>query len=554
MSKDFYSEFEGFIDTITEMRELDLDTIGEIIAPVCKALDIARVEVVFYNTPRDEAQGNGRHTVCYDSLQEAELAIKHRIVTEALSITDSEVYKAIDAEWTEQDRDHAEAFSKVMMLAASRSALLAVAKRRTFFDDDGYHNLNYFMKNMETLGQKNEMTDKVAVHFNLKHFSLINQQIGRKRGTAVMHGFIDSLADKLGDKGLVCRMGGDNFIVLADIDMTDIITEHLSGTAIKYNNYGDRVMVSATAGVLLLDDKFTYDTPSDVMDRVISASQSARSGGQEDIIFFSKEMEERKAKVMRLQQMFPEALKNGEFLIYYQPKVEVSTGRLVGAEALCRWAHDGSIIKPDDFIPTYEQSLDICKLDFYMLDHVCADIRKWLDEGREVVRVSVNLSRKHMMDIDLLDNLMKIIDKHNVPHKYIEIELTETTTDVEFRDLKRVVKGLQQAGVYTSVDDFGIGYSSLNLISEIPWNVIKIDKSLIPVKDDRSSKSVMFKYIISMAKELGLECIAEGVETDEQIELMKIGGCDIVQGFFFDKPLSQDEFISRLEKGGYQPQ
>ena len=552
MSKEFYDRFECFINTITEMREVDLDKISGIVTPVCEVLGIARIEASFYDTPRDEAMGKGQHYLCYDTGEEYELAIHHRIVTEALRISDSSVFKAKGREWSVNERNRAESFSKIMMLAASRSALLQVAKRRTFYDDDNYKNLNYYMKNLETLGQQGKVIGNTAVLFNLKHFSLINQQIGRERGTVVMHGFIDSLSDKLGDKGLVCRMGGDNFIVIADSSMTYTITEHLKGTAIRYNDLGDRVMVSATAGVVVIDGSFEYHSPSDVMDRVISASQSARTGGQEDIVFFSSEMEKRREKIMRLQRVFPEALGNGEFLIYYQPKVEVTTGRIVGAEALCRWKHDGEIIKPDDFIPTFEQSLDICKLDFYMLDHVCADIRKWLDEGKQVVRVSVNLSRKHMMDIDLLDDLISIIDKHNVPHEYIEIELTETTTDVEFRDLKRVVSGLQKQGIYTSVDDFGIGYSSLNLLSEIPWNVIKIDKSLIPIGDDRSKKSVMFKYIISMAKELGLECISEGVETQEQVDYMLKNGCEIVQGFYFDKPLPQDKFIQRLMRGVYK--
>ena len=189
-----------------------------------------------------------------------------------------------------------------------------------------------------------------------------------------------------------------------------------------------------------------------------------------------------------------------------------------------------------------------------MLDHVCRSIRRWLDEGRRVVRVSVNLSRKHMMDIDLLKHIIDIIDNNNVPHKYIEVELTETTTDVEFRDLKRVVSGLQRAGVSTSVDDFGMGYSSLNLIKEVPWNVLKIDRSFLPVEDDddSSTRSVMFKYVVAMAKELGLECIAEGVETKSQVDVLKDNNCELAQGFFFDKPLPEKEFERRLDVHRYQ--
>ena len=150
-----------------------------------------------------------------------------------------------------------------------------------------------------------------------------------------------------------------------------------------------------------------------------------------------------------------------------------------------------------------------------------------------------------MMDIDLLEHLMEIIDRNNVPHEYIEVELTETTTDVEFRDLKRVVGGLRDTGVCTSVDDFGIGYSSLNLIKELPWKVLKIDKSILPVNSE-DERSVMFKYVVAMAKEMGLECIAEGVETDEQVDILKKNGCDFAQGFRFARPMPMDEFEKKL--------
>ncbi|MBQ6034836.1 MAG: EAL domain-containing protein, partial [Ruminococcus sp.] len=220
---------------------------------------------------------------------------------------------------------------------------------------------------------------------------------------------------------------------------------------------------------------------------------------------------------------------------------------------LCRWIRDGRIVPPMEFIPVLEQNTDICQLDFYMLDSVCADIRRWLDEGGNVVRISVNLSRKHMMDVDLLEHIMNIVDKHNVPHEYIEIELTETTTDVEFRDLKRVVSGLQQQGIYTSVDDFGMGYSSLNLLREIPWNVLKVDRCFLPVDSDdsTSSRTVMFKYVVAMAKELGLECIAEGVETQNQVKILRDNNCLYAQGFLFDKPLPLADFEKRLKSGDY---
>ncbi len=163
----------------------------------------------------------------------------------------------------------------------------------------------------------------------------------------------------------------------------------------------------------------------------------------------------------------------------------------------------------------------------------------------------MNLSRRHLTDPDLFDHIVEIVDRNNVPHEYIEIELTETTTDVEFRDLKRVVNELERVGISTSVDDFGVGYSSMNLIKEIPWDIIKLDKSLVPVDEKRVRSSLMFKHIIAMAHDLGIGCVAEGVETPEQLQILHENGCKIAQGFYFDKPLPVTEFEDRLEKHVY---
>jgi EAL domain-containing protein (putative c-di-GMP-specific phosphodiesterase class I) len=256
---------------------------------------------------------------------------------------------------------------------------------------------------------------------------------------------------------------------------------------------------------------------------------------------------------MRVQLLFPDALRNEEFSVYYQPKVDIRTGEIIGAEALCRWFHEGEMISPDAFIPMLEETNDICKLDFYMLEHACRDIRRWMDEGRKVVRISVNLSRKHMINVNLLDNLLKIIDRHNVPHSCIEIELTETTTDVGFSDLKRVVTGLQSVGIFTSVDDFGVGYSSLNLIRELPWNVIKVDKSFLPQGDNEMDdvSKIMFKHVIQMTTEMGIECIVEGVETVKQRAILEENNCCYAQGFLYDRPLPKNEFEERLIQGPY---
>ena len=165
--------------------------------------------------------------------------------------------------------------------------------------------------------------------------------------------------------------------------------------------------------------------------------------------------------------------------------------------------------------------------------------------------MSVNLSRVHMGDPALLEHILGIIDGYRIPHQYIEIELTETTTEVDYFELKKLVSGLRDSGIFTSVDDFGVGYSSMNLLRELPWNVIKIDRSFMPVGDNSQEdekRKVMLKSVIGMTQALGLKCIAEGVETVDQIIFLKKYGCYYVQGYYFDKPLPVSEFETRLIK------
>ena len=544
------------MDEMTTVTSINEKQISNALNVPCKELGISKVSIVYYESLKHEARERGRSINCYDNGNSGEIVLEDRYVTDTMAVVICKMYRDKDSEpWDEENRDKAELLKKMLFIFLDRLRLRDIAERYTYYDDDGYYNLRFFIRYMNRVAMDNNLHGKAVIHFNLRHFAAINQQVGRATGTYIMRCFIEQLIDMLSGGGIICRVGGDNFIGMIAASDLDKALEHLSGARIAYNPESQiKIAVSASVGVLVIPDDFEYNDESDIMDKIISASQAARSSSKTNIVFFDDNMVASKEKIVRIQRLFPLALENEEFLVYYQPKVAIGGGSLAGAEALCRWEHNGEIIPPSDFIPMLEQGMEICKLDFYMLDHVCRDIRRWLDEGRDMVRISVNLSRKHMMDLDLLERIIEIIDRHNVPHKYLEIELTETTTDVEFRDLKRVVRGLQDAGIYTSVDDFGIGYSSLKLIKEIPWNVLKVDRSFLPedTDDSGSRRSVMFKYVVAMAQELGLECIAEGVETKSQVDILKENSCDMAQGFFFDRPLPVDEFEKRLDEHKYK--
>ena len=556
MNSKCYIALAKFMDEMTTVTSINEKQISNALNVPCKELGISKVSIVYYESLKHEARERGRSINCYDNGNSGEIVLEDRYVTDTMAVVICKMYRDKDSEpWDEENRDKAELLKKMLFIFLDRLRLKDLAEKYTYYDDDGYYNLRFFIRYMNRVAMDNNLHGKAVIHFNLRHFAAINQQVGRATGTYIMRCFIEQLIDMLSGGGIICRVGGDNFIGMIAASDLDKALEHLSGARIAYNPESQiKIAVSASVGVLVIPDDFEYNDESDIMDKIISASQAARSSSKTNIVFFDDNMVASKEKIVRIQRLFPLALENEEFLVYYQPKVAIGGGSLAGAEALCRWEHNGEIIPPSDFIPMLEQGMEICKLDFYMLDHVCRDIRRWLDEGRDMVRISVNLSRKHMMDLDLLERIIEIIDRHNVPHKYLEIELTETTTDVEFRDLKRVVRGLQDAGIYTSVDDFGIGYSSLKLIKEIPWNVLKVDRSFLPedTDDSGSRRSVMFKYVVAMAQELGLECIAEGVETKSQVDILKENSCDMAQGFFFDRPLPVDEFEKRLDEHKYK--
>ena len=549
----YYEVLEKLLQDITEMDEKEQFTyegICDALESMCSLMRVSKVAVYYYENSRKELAGQGEEVIYYDTGEAGVEVSNKRLVTGSMAVVVCRVSMPVSAKpWSDIEKERAEVIHKTLMVFASRNRLKKVADQLTFYDEDGYRNNRYFVRYVQELADKDDLNGKVVVQYNLRHFTLVNQRFGKNAGDMVMRRYTREFENVIGDSGVVCRLGGDNFVTVFPGELFDEILVILSGKELdKAGLSGESVLVSSTAGVYYLPDDFVYSDPGDILDRVFAARRAAKNSGFEKVVYYNEEMEDERAKVRMVQGLFREAIYKEEFKVYYQPKVSVGGRLLSGAEALCRWVHDGEIVPPDKFIPILEQGEEICMLDFYMLEHVCRDISRWIEEDRDAVRVSVNFSRRHIKDMELVAHIISIIDKYEVPHKYIEIELTETTTDVEFKDLRRVVCGLQEAGIRTSVDDFGTGYSSLNLIRDIPWDVLKVDKCFLPNERDAEvmKETVMFSYVVSMAKEMGLECVVEGVETEAQLKALKDNNCDQAQGFFFDKPMPVEDFEDRL--------
>lgn len=515
---------------------------------LARLLRIVKMQVTLYETLEHEKSNQGELVEFYQvgKADEDHVCVKREIVENGNVI----VYKAFqrmgDAAWTEMEQEKIDLLLYMLYVFNGRTRVMQMLSYLTFHDREfGTYNIVYFLKTVGIYIQSRCIGDFTVCYFNFRRLSLINQLIGRECGTVAMQEFIRGLEGLLAYDEFVSRIGGDNFLVLFHTEKLQQIKDYLTEQSVIYNNQtGERVTLSVTAGFYAIPKDTTQ--PTEIMDYVSIALNIAKNVRHVQFLFYDEKLMQQMENKKVVEAMFSDAIAGEEFVVYYQPKVRLREYVLAGAEALCRWKHDGEMIPPDRFIPILEQSKAICILDFYMLEHVCRDIRQWMDEGREVVKISVNLSRRHMGDPQLLRNILAIIDKYEVPHQYIEIELTETTTDVAFHDLKSIVFGLQKQGISTSVDDFGVGYSSLNLIKELPWNVIKIDKSFLEYHEGYRGNYIMLKQVISMAQELGMEVIVEGVETLEHIKMLKENNCYMAQGFYFDRPLPKERFVERI--------
>ena len=552
----FYALFEQMVEEMNNIENFDRDRFIAVLTQLSELFRISKGVTEFYTNENKEKIGEGEIIIDYDNGKGGPAIIYHRIVTKSQAVIKGTIYRTEDEEpLSECDLKRLDLIVLQLLSFVARNRLASAIEALGFYDDFGYKNRRAFFRQVENLYGQNKLNGNYsALMMNMRHFSIINQDIGRSNGDIVLRNFYKLLSAIADTDGIVSRLGGDSFIALLRNELVEHITSILRGVPIYYDRENEkRVLVSASAGIYHIPEDFTFENASDIMDKILSAYQSAKRPGNESITYYSENMLKKKDNDMRIMQLFEPAISKKEFKVFYQPKVDVETGEVIGAEALCRWIHGDDIISPADFIPVLEQGNDICRLDFYILDVVCSDIRRWLDACIEPVRTSVNLSRKHLVDIDLLQHIIDIIDSHNVPHQYIEIELTETTTDVEFRVLKRIVSGLQELGIYTSVDDFGMGYSSLNLIREIPWNVLKIDRCFLPADDENESSvtSLMYRHVGAMALDIGLECITEGVETTKQIEILRANHCRYAQGYIFDKPLPRDRFEKVLNMHRY---
>ncbi len=248
--------------------------------------------------------------------------------------------------------------------------------------------------------------------------------------------------------------------------------------------------------------------------------------------------------LIRIQQ----AYEKEEIKAYFQPKYDALTGKMIGAEALARWfKEDGSLVMPDSYIPQLEQSDAICDLDWYMLKQVCKTLKEQEVQDIPVVKTSVNFSRNHIIDRECIKKLCQIVDSYSLPHRLIEVEITESALGHHIEDVDAFVRAIRKEGFTVAIDDFGSGLSSLSMVKDVAMDTLKIDRSLLSRNCEDEKERIVLESIVNFAHRLKLQTVAEGVETAEQLGFLRTCGCDVIQGYLFAKPLPKEEFWQRCK-------
>ncbi|WP_024864572.1 putative bifunctional diguanylate cyclase/phosphodiesterase [Butyrivibrio sp. FCS014] len=463
------------------------------------------------------------------------------------------VYLADNKKLTDEQYRSFSVIVDILSFHMERFLLVNVVKKSALTQYlTGLPNSGGFLAFVSSKFESGEIMNYDAFYFNIKSFGLISRRFGIGEGDEIMKRYARKLKEFFEKDEILAHFGGDNFTALVKKERTKKFLKYIAAVPVRGEKNGkeEEFTLSAVAGVYAIDE--SMKSPSQAISRSVMACNYAKNVANKPYVFVNKAMSTRIYRQKQIEDRYEEALANDEFRIYLQPKVNTESGRIVGAEALARWFCNGIVLYPTEFVPILEQEGMVASLDLYVLKKTCEYIREWLDNGIEPVQVSVNFSRRDLSYKDLARAISETIEEYRIDPKYIEIEVTETASEDERVMMTNFLAKLKDMKIATAIDDFGTGYSSLSTLRDFPVSVIKIDRSFINNDELNTNDEIVLKNIITMARELGIDVVTEGVERPDQTELLKNVGCNVVQGFLYDNPMPKKDFEKRLIKGVYE--
>lgn len=409
-------------------------------------------------------------------------------------------------------------------------------------------NRNLFFTNLHKLVQQD--AHHALLVFDLDNFKKINDSLGHQLGDSLLAKLAMRLNKLTRENDVFYRLGGDEFaLVMSNTNDLHVITrtakQFLAAISTPFKMAGHELAITSSVGIVLFPED--GNTPEVLLKNADTAMYHAKKKGN-SYLFFNDTMNRQAVKRLQIENLMRFGLKEDHFEVYYQPKMNIRTGKLTGMEALVRFiTPKKGIISPGVFIPIAEETGQIIDIGEVVLNKACRDVKKWLDDGLFNGRVAVNLSAKQFSLPDLTSRIDIILQKNALPSYFLELEITEGTVMDDPNEAINIMRSLSARGIHLAMDDFGTGYSSLAYLKQFPLNTLKVDKAFIDdMKNERGRN--MVDSIVTIAHNLDLHVVAEGVEQAHQIDILKTLNCETVQGYYYSKPLSKDEFTEFLKQ------
>lgn len=410
----------------------------------------------------------------------------------------------------------------------------------------GMYSKEFFYQKVREILDANPDKDYTIVCSNIENFKLYNDTFGREAGDRLLKESAKGMQMYIGDEGICGRYGADRFMCMRESGQEKSDREHIFGST--SSNIEKKIEnLSVKWGIYEITDR---TVPVEKMcDRALLAAENIKGQYNIPSAVYDDNLRNKLLREKAITDAMEKALENGEFLVYYQPKYSLNDDRMSGAEALVRWVHpERGFMNPGEFIPLFEKNGFIPRLDKYIWEQVCIKLREWKEKGYGLLPVSVNISRADVYHLDLADTLLTITQKYGVNPELLHLEITESAYADNPNQIIATVDNLRKLGFIVEMDDFGSGYSSLNMLNQMKIDVLKLDMEFMRNEMTKPSNQSILRFVVSMAHWMNLSVVAEGVESKAQVDRLREIGCDYVQGYYFAKPMPVNEFEDLFKK------
>ncbi len=482
-----------------------------------------------------------------ESIEQAELAVREKAEAETQRATEAEQYAAelsallkIEEEATKALRKSRQEFEH----AALHDALTGLPNRAAFAEH---------LRQLIRSNRENGASDSYVLFVDLARFKKINDSLGHTIGDKVLMIVAKRFVKTVRPTDMVTRLGGDEFAIilngLSTLEKAEKVAWKVHQKISQpFSLSGNKINIGINIGIAPCDPD--YSTPEEILRDADIAMHHAKNRGS-GVERFNRELRERFVQLARIESELPFAIERNELVIHYQPLISLADGSLIGFEALLRWFHrERGLISPGEFIPVAEDTGQIVPITTWLLKETCAQLAEWqrLSYDTKNLMMSVNISGKHLGFQSLLVDVDDAISTSKISPSSLKLEITESAAMDDVEQTVRMLSSLKSLGVQLSIDDFGTGYSSLSQLHSLPFDTLKIDRSFVYVVGSKGENSELLQTIVSLAKNLQMKVIAEGIETEDQLRLLRNLGCDYGQGFLLSKPLPKDQISELMYK------